>query len=133
MSLRRIVVADDDGSVRSLLRLTLPAEGVEVVEARDGEEALDLIGAHLPDLLLLDWRMPGRSGADVLEHVRRVHPELPVIVLTADTKGPSRALAEMLGAETFLTKPFSPLELLETVERLLPELALDPGRAGPEP
>ena len=132
MSPRRIVVADDDGSVRSLLRLTLPADGVEVVEARDGEEALDLIGDRLPDLLLLDWRMPGRSGADVLEHVKRVHPELPVIVLTADAKGPSRALAELLGADTFLTKPFSPLELLETVERLLPELALDPGRAGTE-
>lgn len=132
MSVPRIVVADDDGSVRSLLRMTLPADGVEIIEARDGEEALELISDCLPDLLLLDWRMPGRTGADVLAEVKNLQPELPVIVLTADTKAPSRALAEVLGADSFLTKPFSPLELLETVERLLPELALDPGRAGME-
>ena len=125
MNLPRILVADDDDSVRSLLRLTLPAEGVEVVEARDGEEALELISAHAPDLLLLDWNMPGRPGADVLAEVRRSHPTLPVIVLTADQAGSTHELAGALGADTFLTKPFSPLELLEAVESFLPELAGD--------
>lgn len=125
MNLPRILVADDDDSVRSLLRLTLPAGGVEVVEARDGEEALELISAHAPDLLLLDWKMPGRPGADVLAEVRRSHPTLPVIVLTADQAGTTHALAGALGADTFLTKPFSPLELLEAVESFLPELAGD--------
>jgi len=125
MNLPRILVADDDDSVRSLLRLTLPAGGVEVVEARDGEEALELISAHAPDLLLLDWKMPGRPGADVLAEVRRSHPTLPVIVLTADQAESTHALAGALGADTFLTKPFSPLELLEAVESFLPELAGD--------
>ena len=125
MNLPRILVADDDDSVRSLLRLTLPAGGVEVVEARDGEEALELISSHAPDLLLLDWKMPGRPGADVLAEVRRSHPTLPVIVLTADQAESTHALAGALGADTFLTKPFSPLELLEAVESFLPELAGD--------
>ncbi len=125
MNLPRILVADDDDSVRSLLRLTLPAGGVEVVEARDGEEALELISSHAPDLLLLDWKMPGRPGADVLAEVRRSHPTLPVIVLTADQAGSTHELAGALGADTFLTKPFSPLELLEAVESFLPELAGD--------
>ena len=125
MNLPRILVADDDDSVRSLLRLTLPAGGVEVVEARDGEEALELISSHAPDLLLLDWNMPGRPGADVLAEVRRSHPTLPVIVLTADQAESTHALAGALGADTFLTKPFSPLELLEAVESFLPELAGD--------
>lgn len=125
MNLPRILVADDDDSVRSLLRLTLPAGGVEVVEARDGEEALELISSHAPDLLLLDWKMPGRSGADVLAEVRRSHPTLPVIVLTADQAESTHALAGALGADTFLTKPFSPVELLEAVESFLPELAGD--------
>jgi len=85
MNLPRILVADDDDSVRSLLRLTLPAEGVEVVEARDGEEALAAISARRPDAIILDLVMPKLDGFGVLERLR-ADPEtreLPVVVLTA--------------------------------------------------
>ena len=117
----RILIADDDETVRSLLRATLPDEGYDVLEACDGNEALQLIGREPLDLVLLDWHMPGRPGAQVLEELKRRHPALPVVVLTAEHQAPHRALAEALGVDVFLTKPFSPIGLLDTVERLLPE------------
>jgi CheY-like chemotaxis protein len=117
----RVLIADDDATVRSLLRATLPEDGYDVLEACDGNEALQLIGQEPLDLVLLDWHMPGRRGAQVLEELKRRHPALPVVVLTAEHQAPHRARAEALGVDVFLTKPFSPIELLDTVERLLPE------------
>lgn len=125
MSIRRILIVDDDEAVRSLLRLTLPKEGFELVEASDGAEALASVAERVPDLILLDWRMPGRSGGEVLLELRQRHSELPVIVLTAEKRSFPRSLAEALKADAFLTKPFSPLELLGEVERLLPERPAD--------
>jgi DNA-binding response OmpR family regulator len=75
--------------------------------------------------VLLDWRMPGRSGADVLQELKTRYPETPVIVLTAEPERPNREHAESLGADVFITKPFSPLQLLALIERLLPERPLD--------
>lgn len=120
----RLLLVDDDDAVRSLLRMTLPTEEFVVVEAADGEEALAELQRERPDIVLLDWKLPGRSGGVVLADLRREHPGLPVIVLTADMTAKTREEATALGADTFLTKPFSPRELLGVVERLLP------GRAG---
>jgi DNA-binding response OmpR family regulator len=91
------------------------------LEASDGEQALELSGREPPDLVLLDWHLPGRTGSQVLDELKRRHPDLPVVVLTAKHEAPHRALAEALGVDVFLTKPFSPIELLDTVERLLAE------------
>lgn len=121
MSSCRIVIVDDDPAVRQLLRMTLPEDWFEIVEARDGQEALDLIHRRVPDLVLLDWKMPERSGEEVLAEVKTRYPEVPVIVLTAGREPRHRAVAESLGAEVFLTKPFSPLQLIGAIERLLPE------------
>jgi two-component system OmpR family response regulator len=92
-----------------------------VVEARDGEEALRLAGSLLPDVIVLDMMMPGLSGLEVLAELRR-RPELastPVVMLTARAQSPDREAAERLGANRFVTKPFSPAELIATVEELL--------------
>ena len=118
MRARRVMLVDDDESLRSLVRMTLPTEGYEIVEARDGEEAIGLLAETTPDLVVLDWRMPERSGAEVLDHVKRANPEVRVIVLTAEHEPEQRAVAESLGADEFLTKPFSPLQLLGVIERL---------------
>lgn len=118
MSPARILIVDDDEPLRRLLRTTLDQE-FEIAEAEDGQQGLELLHAFDPDLLVLDWKMPGRWGGEVLDEVRRVRPALPVIVLTAESKPQHRQLAEQLGADAFLTKPFSPLELLAAVERLL--------------
>ena len=121
MSPRRIMIVDDDESVRSLLRMTLPEGEYEIEEAVNGEEALTRLAGHVPDLVLLDWKMPGRHGSLILDELKTRHPQLPVIVLTAEVAEHHRHLAESLKVDVFLTKPFSPLELLETIERLLGE------------
>ncbi len=119
------MVVDDDTTLRQLLAVTFATDDCEIVEAVDGHEALALVEADRPDLVLLDWKMTGRSGAEVLGELKRLHPDLPVIVLTAEIQPRHRAEATQLGADTFLTKPFSPLRLIETVERLLPERSGD--------
>ena len=116
----RLLLVDDDAAVRRLLRMTLPAGEFVVIEAADGEEALAEFERERPDIVLLDWKLPGLSGGEVLAELRREHPGLPVIVLTADITAKTRKEASALGADTFLTKPFSPRELLGVVERLVP-------------
>jgi two-component system phosphate regulon response regulator PhoB len=113
----RILLVDDDVFVRRLLRRTLPAQEFEIAEASDGEIALDLIEAQRPELVLLDWQMPATPGSAVLARLQERHPGLGVVVLSTD--GTQRAEAMRLGAKAFLTKPFSPLGLLETIESLL--------------
>lgn len=119
MSERRVLIVDDDAALRQLLRLTLPAEEYRLLEAADGQEALEIVERQKPDLVLLDWRMPSRSGEEVLAELKAFFPEVPVVVLTAEIEARHRMVAETLGADVFLTKPFSPLQLLDTVERLL--------------
>lgn len=118
-----VLIVDDDEVLRSLLRLTLPAEGYDVVEAATGDKALEAVTAAAPALVVLDWRMPGRSGREVLPELKRLHPNVPVIVLTAEEPVRTEQEARALGADVFLSKPFSPLQLLATVEKLLAERA----------
>jgi CheY-like chemotaxis protein len=116
---RRVVIVDDDEEIRELLLRTLPADGFEILEARDGHEALALVDREAPDLLVLDWNMPNVSGGDVLAELARKERRVPVIVLTADDDPKRREIAEAHGADAFLVKPFSPIELLRAIERLL--------------
>jgi CheY-like chemotaxis protein len=125
MSRPFVLIVDDDDVIRSLLRMTLPEEGYDLVEAGDGDRALEISATAEPALVLLDWRMPGLSGADVLGALKERHPKVPVIVLTAEPEAKVRTQAEALGADLFVTKPFSPMQLLGAVEGLLPDRALD--------
>ena len=116
-----ILVCDDEDSLRALICAALAGSGHEIVEARNGGEALDRARALRPDLLLLDMRLPGRSGLEVLAELR-ADPgicDTPVIMLTAGTELAARRDALAGGAAGFLGKPFSPLELLEIVGQRL--------------
>ncbi len=119
MTRKRVLIADDDETVRRLLRTTFADEAYEVVEAADGDQALEQLEQRSPDIVVLDWKMPKRHGAFVLDELKERYPRLPVIVLTAEGRQTQRAVAESLRADAFIAKPFSPRELLETVERLL--------------
>src|SRR2546423_8333116 len=103
------MIVDDDDSVRSLLRMTLRRDEFEIVEACDGQEAIAELERAAPDLVLLDWTMPGVTGDEVLAELKERFPTLPVIMLTPEAKPSYRELAESLGPDAFLTKPFSPL------------------------
>jgi two-component system phosphate regulon response regulator PhoB len=117
-----ILVCDNEEVLRSLVCATLDGGGHDLVEARDGDEALLLATSRKPDLLLLDMMMPGKSGLEVLAELRR-DPDLarvPVVMLTARTQAGDRDAAARAGATRFLPKPFRPLELIAVVEELLP-------------
>lgn len=114
----RILVVDDDATIRTLLRRLLTIEGYSVDEAADGATAMAKLDAHRPDLLLLDIMMPGQDGLDVLEAVRRTS-DLPVILLTAKGDEADRVLGFHFGADDYVVKPFSTAELFARIAALL--------------
>lgn len=116
----RILIVEDHPTMREAMRLVLEGEGFSIEEAADGQRALEMVRADPPDLMFLDMNIPGPSGAEVLAAVRAdpITAELRVIIVTADgEEGRERAMA--LGADEYFTKPFSPITLLRTVERVL--------------
>ena len=116
-----ILVCDNEEILRGLVRASLDGNGYTLVEARDGDEAVEQARLVRPDLILLDMMMPGQSGLDVLAELRR-DPELrgtPVLMLTARAQLTDREAAHLAGADRFLAKPVSPLELDGVVKELL--------------
>ncbi|MFC6237399.1 response regulator [Longivirga aurantiaca] len=121
--MRRILIVDDEFSVRSLLRDVLELEDYDVAEAEDGPSALVAMAAQRPDLVLLDIMMPGMSGIDVLVRVRSdaLLRDVPVVLLTAAGDDDTTWAGWTTGASLYLNKPFDHLNLLEWIERLLAE------------
>ena len=116
-----IFVVDDDADVRELVEYKLAAGGHEVRSATNGQDALRLVPEAAPELLLLDVMMPGMSGFDVLEQLRALActRTLPVIMLTAKAQPADIERGLRLGADDYVTKPFSPRELLARVNSRL--------------
>ena len=116
----RILIAEDDPNIVESLSFVLSRAGFDVSAALDGEEALRRLHAERPDLMILDVMLPGRNGFEVLKVVKS-DPRLramPVIVLTAKGQPQDRRMAESLGVEGFMTKPFSNTEVVQAVQRL---------------
>jgi len=117
----KILIADDESSLRTLIQVTLESPNLQTVFALDGTEALQLAQEVKFDLILLDWMMPGLNGIDVLKLLRE-RPEtanVPVIMLTARGQNSDQERAMQYGATAYLVKPFSPLELLERIQKTL--------------
>ncbi len=126
----RVLLVDDDAGLRALLRTTFDVFDIEVDEAVSAEEARDLIAADPPDVIVLDVLMPGLDGIEFCRELKsgRETREIGVVLLSG-TEGGSRVAADAAGAEAFVPKPFSPLELLAVVERLAGGLYGVPFRA----
>ena len=109
-----VLVVDDDAQVRQAIRWALEDEGLAVVTAADGREALGLAGERVPDLVVLDITLPELNGDAVARHLRsgRAHP-MPILLITADGQAPPKA--RRVGAYAFLRKPFRIEDLLEAV------------------
>jgi DNA-binding response OmpR family regulator len=118
---RRVLIADDDGPTRTLVRLLLEGEEFEVLEAGNGRQAIDIVCREHPDLLVLDLMMPGVNGYDTLSRLRsdRSSAGTSILVLTSQS-GPDvyQRVLEM-GADGYLTKPFDAAVLLSRVEAIL--------------
>jgi cyclic di-GMP phosphodiesterase len=117
----RILLVDDDPALRTLLRTTLAGTDVEVEEADGSEAALAIVRRRVPDVVLLDVAMPGMDGLELCPRLKSAAAtaELPVVLLTGSDVGERQA--GEAGADAYLRKPFSPLELLSLVERLAGE------------
>lgn len=115
----RVVVADDDPSLRSSLERALRVDGYEVHIAEDGGRALDAVSTHRPDVLVLDVTMPVMDGLDVCRILRREGNDLPILMLTARDTVEDRIHGLDTGADDYLTKPFEFGELLARMRALL--------------
>jgi DNA-binding response OmpR family regulator len=119
--LRTVLIADDESSIRLLVHATIESDEYAVVEAADGAQAWALTKELKPSLVLLDVQMPGQSGLDVLRSIK-ADPglaETRVILLTSKAQERDIEVGLIAGADFYLTKPFSPLDLLTRVEEAL--------------
>jgi two-component system response regulator MprA len=113
-----VLIADDDHKITDMLRRTLIYEGYGVLTATDGKEALAQAQAHHPDLVVLDWMMPGLSGLEVARRLRAA-AGMPILMLTARDAIDDRVAGLDGGADDYLVKPFAPAELLARLRSLL--------------
>ncbi|MDY2589205.1 MAG: response regulator transcription factor [Agathobacter sp.] len=109
-----ILVADDEKEIRDLLRLYLENEKYNVIEAKDGKQALDMLRSNKVDLCLLDIMMPNIDGYHVLQELRK-ESNMPVIILSAKDADSEKILGLNLGADDYISKPFNPLEAIARV------------------
>lgn len=114
----RILVVDDEQQIRSVVRSYLEADGYDVVEASDGESAIEAARRWNPDMVILDVMLPGLDGIEVLRNIR-TFSEVYVIMLTARAEETDKVVGLAVGADDYLTKPFSPRELAARVKAVL--------------
>ena len=115
----RILVVDDEPNIREVVELYLRREGFEVEVAADGESALEAIERKIPDLIVLDLMIPGVDGLQVTRALRQGEVDLPIIMLTAKGNEADKIVGLELGADDYVTKPFSPKELVARVKAVL--------------
>jgi DNA-binding response OmpR family regulator len=124
---RKILLVDDDRKTVDLIKLYLDKDGYRVLVAYDGQQALQLARQRRPDLIILDLMLPGVDGLDVCR-ILRSESRVPIIMLTAKTTEDDKLLGLDLGADDYITKPFSPRELLARVRAVLRRLGEEESR-----
>ncbi|WP_394237978.1 response regulator YycF [Niallia oryzisoli] len=112
---KKILVVDDEKPIADILQFNLVKEGYEVKCAYDGNEALEMVDAFVPDLVLLDIMLPQLDGMEVCREIRKKY-EMPIIMLTAKDSEIDKVLGLELGADDYITKPFSTRELIARVK-----------------
>ena len=121
MNPSRILIADDDSTIRRFLATLLEDRGYEIHEAPDGEQAYRMAGEVKPDLMLLDLIMPFRDGFDVLQDLKRqdTTAHIPIIIMSVKDREEEIVKGFNLGAEDYVVKPFNSLELISRVKKIL--------------
>jgi two-component system alkaline phosphatase synthesis response regulator PhoP len=119
MTSELILLVDDEPSIIQLARMYFERDGFRILEAADGEAALDAISKHKPSLIVLDVMLPKLDGFDVCRRLRSQGDQTPVIMLTARDEDIDKIIGLELGADDYLTKPFNPRELIARVKAIL--------------
>ena len=119
-----VLVVDDEAAIREMLSISLDAAGFNVLQAENAKQAHATILDRNPDLVLLDWMMPGTSGLELLRRLKRdeLTEKIPVIMLTAKVEEDSKVYGLDSGADDYIAKPFSPRELISRVKAILRRL-----------
>jgi two-component system OmpR family response regulator len=115
---RTILVVDDDPHIRDVLRFAIAKAGMTVDEAEHGQEALDRVAVHVPDLVVLDINMPRMDGIEVCRRLLAAH-DMPILFLSSRDDEIDRILGLELGADDYVTKPFSPREVVARINAIL--------------
>ncbi|WP_434121994.1 response regulator [Salinicoccus roseus] len=117
--MHKILVVDDEPSIVTLMKFNLEKAGYEVITAEDGRQGLDLSLTEKPDLIVLDLMLPGMDGMDVCKTLRQEKVDTPILMLTAKDEEFDKILGLELGADDYMTKPFSPREVVARVKAIL--------------
>jgi two-component system, OmpR family, alkaline phosphatase synthesis response regulator PhoP len=128
---RRLLVVDDDHNIVQLVRMYLERDNYQISVAYDGDEALSAMRSFKPDLVVLDLMLPGVDGLEVCKRIRR-DSDVPIIMLTARTTEADKLVGLDLGADDYVTKPFSPRELLARIRAVLRRAPGADELSGPE-
>lgn len=123
--MERLLVVEDDIAVQKAVRRTFESAGFEVVIVADGALAVEAFVSSSPKMVLLDLRLPGRSGQDICREIRQKSAKVPILVLSAASDVVDKVLLLEIGADDYVTKPFSPRELLARVRAALRRLATE--------
>jgi DNA-binding response OmpR family regulator len=115
----KILVVEDEESIRRFITLNLNVAGFQVGEASRGEDALGLLKSFAPQVVVLDIMLPGISGLEVCQHIREFAPETIIIMLTAKGQDTDKILGLDFGADDYMVKPFNPLELIARIKAIL--------------
>ncbi|MBM7853934.1 DNA-binding response OmpR family regulator [Desulfohalotomaculum tongense] len=122
----KILVLEDEDSIRSFVKINLKRSGFEVIEARTGEEALEKVAQHDIAIAILDVMLPGINGFEVCKVIREKYPHMGIIMLTAKGQEEDKVSGLVLGADDYVVKPFSPNELVARVNALLRRMNTPP-------
>jgi two-component system chemotaxis response regulator CheY len=123
MRMRSILAVDDSASMRQMVSFTLRSSGYEVIEAVDGQDALDKLGSREVDLVLTDQNMPRMDGLTLIRQLRGLerYKRVPILVLTTESGDEMKQAGRAAGATGWMVKPFDPARLLEVVGKVLPQ------------
>ncbi len=121
--MRSILAVDDSASMRQMVSFTLRSSGYEVIEAIDGQDALDKLGSREVDLVLTDQNMPRMDGLTLIRQLRGLerYKRVPILVLTTESGDEMKQAGRAAGATGWMVKPFDPARLLEVVGKVLPQ------------
>ena len=116
---RKVLIVDDESSIRSFIRIGFERSNFEIIEAETGEDGIRLAKEHMPDIVILDIMLPGMDGFEVCIELRSEFPRMGIIMLTARDLDMDRIMGLEQGADDYVVKPFNPLELVLRAEGLL--------------
>lgn len=131
--MKKVLVVDDEQSIVTLLQYNLQQSGYEVITAMDGEEGKNLALSENPDFIILDLMLPKLDGIDVCKQLRQQKVSTPILMLTAKDEEFDKVLGLELGADDYMTKPFSPREVIARVKAILRRIQVQPAMPGQLP